>query len=99
MKNLVYSTPVTSEEDLISRVHGAVENLTRQLHLLGHVCEAQHHRCRSLYNDVRGTQLEPCLYCRLPDVLHMYGLLTTCGTDISMLYSAQTVWFRTWVPS
>ena len=28
----------------------------------------------------------------------MFGLLTTCGTDTSMLYNAQTVRFWTWVP-
>ena len=43
MKSVVYGTPVTSQEDLIARVHGAIENLTRQPHLLGHVCEAQHY--------------------------------------------------------
>ena len=37
MKSMVYGTPVTSEEDLIARVHGAIESLTRQPHLLGHV--------------------------------------------------------------
>ena len=42
MKSIVYGTPVTSEENLIARGHGAIESLTRQLHLLGHVCEAQH---------------------------------------------------------
>ena len=35
---MVYGTPVTSEEDLIARVHGAIKNLKRQLHLLGRVC-------------------------------------------------------------
>ena len=34
-KSRVYGTPVTSEEDLIARVHGAIECLTRQLRLLG----------------------------------------------------------------
>ena len=48
--------PVTSEEDLIARVHRAIESVTRQLHLLGHVCEVQHRRCRRLCNDVGGTQ-------------------------------------------
>ena len=48
MKIMVYGTPVTSEEDLIARVHGAIESLTRQLHLMGQVREAQHHRCRRL---------------------------------------------------
>ena len=42
LKSMVYGTPVTSEEDLIARVHGAIESLTRKSHLLGHVCEAQH---------------------------------------------------------
>ena len=37
MKCMVYGTPVTSEEDVIARVHGAIESLTRQLHVLGHV--------------------------------------------------------------
>ena len=41
-KSVVYGTPVTSEEDVIARVHGAIERLTRQPHLSGHVCEAQH---------------------------------------------------------
>ena len=58
MKNMVYGTHVTSEEDLIARVHGAIESLTRQLHLLGNVSEDQHSRCR-LCNDVGGTQFEP----------------------------------------
>ena len=57
MKSMVYGTPVTSEEDLIARVHGAIESLTRQLHC--HVCEAQHRRFMRLYNDVGGTQFEP----------------------------------------
>ena len=61
MKSIVYGAPVTSEVDLISRVHGAIECLTRQPHLLGHVCEAQHSRCRILCNDVGGTQFEPRL--------------------------------------
>ena len=56
MKSVVYGTPVTSEEDLIARVHGVIESLTRQLHLLGPV---QHRRCRRLCNDVGGTQFEP----------------------------------------
>ena len=60
MKSMVYGIPVTSEEDLIGRVHGAIESPTRQPHLLCHVCEAQHRRCR-LFNDVRGTQFEPHL--------------------------------------
>ena len=55
MKNIVYGTPVTSEEDLSALVHAAIESLTRQLHLLCHVCEAQHRLCR-LCNDVGGTQ-------------------------------------------
>ena len=38
MKSMVYGTPVTSEEDLISQIHGAIESLTRQPHILGHVC-------------------------------------------------------------
>ena len=46
IKNMVYGAPVTSEEDLIARVHGMIETLTIQLHLLGYVCEAQHRRCR-----------------------------------------------------
>ena len=37
MKTMEYETPVTSEEDLIARVHGAIESLTRQLNLLGYV--------------------------------------------------------------
>ena len=60
MKSMVYGTPVTSEEDLIARVHGAIESLTRQPHLLGHVSEAQHLRY-TLCNDVGGTQFEPRL--------------------------------------
>ena len=52
----MYVTPVRSEEDLIARDHGAIESLTIQLHLLGHVCETQHRRCRRLCNDVGGTQ-------------------------------------------
>ena len=59
MKSMVYGTPATSEEDLIVRVHGAIENLTRQLHLLGHVCEAQNRRCRRLCSEVGGVQFEP----------------------------------------
>ena len=54
VKSMVYDTPVTSEEDLIARVHGAIESLTRQPHLLGHVYEAQNRRCR-LCIDVGGT--------------------------------------------
>ena len=61
IKSTVYGTSVTSEEDLIARVHGAIESLPRQPHLLGHVCEAQHRRCRRLFNDVGGTQFEPRL--------------------------------------
>ena len=53
---MMYDTPVTSEEDLIARVHGAIESLTRQLHFLGHVCEDEHRRFRRLNNDVGGTQ-------------------------------------------
>ena len=56
MKSMLYGTPVTSEENPIARVQGEIENLTRQSHLLGHVCEAQHRRCRRLCNDVGGTQ-------------------------------------------
>ena len=37
MKALVYTSPVTSEEDLIARVHGTIEILSRQPHLLDHV--------------------------------------------------------------
>ena len=60
MKALVYATPVTSEEDLIARVHGAIEILSRQPHLLDHVRAAQRHRC-TLCIDVGGTQFEPRL--------------------------------------
>ena len=60
MKSMVYDTPVMSDENLIVRVNGAIESLTRQPHLLGHVCEAHHRRC-SLCNDVGGTQFEPRL--------------------------------------
>ena len=60
MKALVYATPVTSEEDLIARVHGAIEILSRQQHLLDHVRAAQRRRCR-LCSDVGGTQFEPRL--------------------------------------
>ena len=60
MKSMVYGITVTSEEDLIGRVHGVIESLTKQPHLLGHVCEAQHRRCR-LCNYVGGTQFEPRL--------------------------------------
>ena len=58
MKALVYATPVTSEVDLIARVHGAIEILSRQPHLLDHVCAAQRRRCR-LCIDVGSTQFEP----------------------------------------
>ena len=61
MQSMMYGTPVTSEEDLIARVHGAIENLTRQPHSLGHVCQTQHRRCRRLCNNVGGTQFEPRL--------------------------------------
>ena len=98
MKSTVSGTPVTSEEDLIAIVEGATESLTRQPHLLCHVCESQHRRCR-LCNDVASTQFEPRLYCRMLDVLHMFVLLTTCGMDTSVLYSAQTVRFQKEVPS
>ena len=70
MKSMVYGTTVTSEEDLTARVHGAIESLTRQLHLLCHVCKAQHRRSRRLCNDVRATQFEPRLQCRLLDAAH-----------------------------
>ena len=60
MKALVYSTPVTLEEDLIARVQGAIEILSRQPHLLDHVRAAQRRRCR-LCIDVGGTQFEPHL--------------------------------------
>ena len=63
MKTTVYGTPVTSEEDLIARVHGATESFTRQPHLLGHVCEALLRRCMRLCNDVGGTQFE--LVCNI----------------------------------
>ena len=58
MKSMVYCTPLTSEEGFIARASGAIESVTRQPHLLGHVCEAQHRRCRRLCNDVGGTQFE-----------------------------------------
>ena len=58
MNSMVYVTPVTSEEDLTGRVHGAIESLTRQPYSLGHVHEAQHHRCRRFYSDVGDTQFE-----------------------------------------
>ena len=61
MKSMVYGTPVTSEEDLIAQVHGAIECLIRQQHLLGYVCEVQHRRRRRLCNIVGGTQFEPRL--------------------------------------
>ena len=35
MKSVVYGSPLTSEGDLIARVHGAIENLTRQTALIG----------------------------------------------------------------
>ena len=98
MWGMMYGTPVTSEKNLFARVHGANESLTKPLHLLGHVRESQHCRCR-VCNDVGGTQFEPRLYCSLLDVLHMFGLLTKCGTGTSMLYRAHTVRFRTEVPS
>ena len=60
MKALVFATPVTSEEDLIARVHGATEVLSRQPHLFDHVLAAQRRRCR-LCIDVGGTQFEPRL--------------------------------------
>ena len=56
MESMVYGTPVTSEENLIARVHGAIESLTRQPHLLSHVCEDQHRLCWRLCNDVGGSQ-------------------------------------------
>ena len=59
--SMVYCIPVTSEEDLIARVHGSIKCLTRQLHFLGHVCETQHRRCGRLYNDVEDSQFEPRL--------------------------------------
>ena len=52
-------TSITSQEDLIARVHGAIENLKRQPHLLGDVREAQHRRYRRLCNDVGGTRFDP----------------------------------------
>ena len=58
MKSMVYGTPVTSEDDLIARVHVAIESLARQTQLLGPVREARHRRC-SLCNDEGGTQFEP----------------------------------------
>ena len=58
MKTMVYGIPVTSEEDLIARVHGTIKSLKRQPHLLGQVREAQHRRCRRLCNDVGDTQFE-----------------------------------------
>ena len=58
MKALVYATPVTSEEDLNARVHGAIEILSRQPHLLDHVRAAQRRHCR-LSIDVVGTEFEP----------------------------------------
>ena len=58
MKSMVNGTPVTSEEDLIARVHGAIESVTRQPHLLGHVREAQHRPHRRFCSDVGGTQFE-----------------------------------------
>ena len=67
MKSMVYGTPVTSEEDLIARIHGAIQSLTRQPHLIGHMCEAQHRR-RRLCNHVGGTQFEFRLQCRFLDV-------------------------------
>ena len=57
---MVYGTLLTSEENLIAQVHGEIESPIRQLHLLGHMCEAQHRRCR-LCNDVGGTEFEPRL--------------------------------------
>ena len=60
MKSMVHGTAATSEEDLIARVDGMIESLTRQPHLLGHVHEAQPRQCR-LCNDVGGTQFEPRL--------------------------------------
>ena len=57
MRSMVNDTLLTSEEDLIARVHGAIESLTRHPHLL---YEAQHRRSR-LCNDVGGTQFEPRL--------------------------------------
>ena len=53
MEFMVYVTPVTSEEDHITRVHGAIGSLIRQPHLFGHVYEAQHRRCR-LCTDIGG---------------------------------------------
>ena len=60
IKALVYATPVMSEEDLIARVHGAIEILSRPPHLLYHVRAAQRRRCR-LWFDIEGTQFEPRL--------------------------------------
>ena len=58
MKSMVYGTPVTSEEDLIARVHEAIKSFTIQPHLLGRMYEAQHRQC-SLCNDLGETQFEP----------------------------------------
>ena len=60
MKALVYAIPVTSEQDLIARVHRGIEILSRQPHLLDHVRATQRRRCR-LCIDVGGTQFEPRL--------------------------------------
>ena len=59
MKNMMYGTPVTSDDDFIARVHGAIKFLQDNRTYLV-VCEVQHRRCR-LCNDVRGTQFEPRL--------------------------------------
>ena len=85
MKALVYAAPVTSEEDLIARVHGAIEILSRQPHLLDHVRAAQRRRCRLCINVC---DLLCAAYC-------LFVLLTTCGTDTLMVYCAHTVRFRT----
>ena len=61
MGSMVIGNPKTSEEHLMARVHGAIESLTRQLHLLGQVRKAQNLRCRTLCNNVGGTQFEPRL--------------------------------------
>ena len=58
IKSMVYGTPVTSEENLFARVHVAIESFTRRPHLLGHLRETQHRRCRRLCRDVGGTQFE-----------------------------------------
>ena len=96
MKALVSATPVTSEKDLIARVHGAIGILSRQPHLLDHVRASQAAAVDSaLTEEVHS--LNPV--CNLLCAAYCLFVLLTCGTDTLMVYCAHSVRFRTWVPS